>query len=670
MKALFGGTCKNCGNAYNPGDDIITTEDGVKHETCMAVVANTVIHARLEEIRSHIRGFNEDLEFFDSKYVDPVVQEQFKCASNAALFKEEWEEHIRRLRQEYEAKIQAERDRWQELNTKLIEVNGLKDRINNSLRELSIEEKELLAQLAAQERIDELKAGIGVYLTQTIWGAKARDYQVEDILFILDAYKAGKTGVLNMNGMGFGKTLETAAAINILDDEFYKEYDRKPLKLWLTKKSLTGSNRDELLKWLGDYPIVVLIHPDRSVRSYMLQMGLQMNAMFITNYEALRTMPELHDVPWDFLFADEVHKLKGGANKSGPTQVWDAAYSIAKNMRFRLLLSGTPAKNRIGEMYAYVKIFVAGTHLENLPGFKTLSGFESEFCYRFDGTVDVDRLLTVLKGQFIRQDPDKIDLNRGEKIVEDIWIEMTDKQREVYDKVKDALIMELKEADSNDPDLKLNITNMLSWIMRLRQVNVWAPAIKYKSPLTGIEATMPLDESSKVDETMDMVTQLLTDGEQVIVWSTFNDVLDEIVRRTHKLGSEYGNPRTQTITGATKDAREVEKDFQQGRIQVLAANIRSANEGFNFHKNPNEWPGGSRHAIFLDLWWAPADNEQAEDRIWRPGSTGANIYRIFNKDSVDLFFLDLIAKKLGELSVLDDKALRPGEWADYLEGMI
>lgn len=670
MKALFGGTCKNCGNAYNPGDDIITTEDGVKHETCMAVVANTVIHARLEEIRSHIRGFNEDLEFFDSKYVDPVVEEQSQCASNAALFKEEWEEHIRRLRQEYEAKIQAERDRWQELNTKLIEVNGLKDRINNSLRELSIEEKELLAQLAAQERIDELKAGIGVYLTQTIWGAKARDYQVEDILFILDAYKAGKTGVLNMNGMGFGKTLETAAAINILDDEFYKEYDRKPLKLWLTKKSLTGSNRDELLKWLGDYPIVVLIHPDRSVRSYMLQMGLQMNAMFITNYEALRTMPELHDVPWDFLFADEVHKLKGGANKSGPTQVWDAAYSIAKNMRFRLLLSGTPAKNRIGEMYAYVKIFVAGTHLENLPGFKTLSGFESEFCYRFDGTVDVDRLLTVLKGQFIRQDPNKIDLNRGEKIVEDIWIEMTDKQREVYDKVKDALIMELKEADSNDPDLKLNITNMLSWIMRLRQVNVWAPAIKYKSPLTGIEATMPLDESSKVDETMDMVTQLLTDGEQVIVWSTFNDVLDEIVRRTHKLGSEYGNPRAQTITGATKDAREVEKDFQQGRIQVLAANIRSANEGFNFHKNQAEWPGGSRHAIFLDLWWAPADNEQAEDRIWRPGSTGANIYRIFNKDSVDLFFLDLIAKKLGELSVLDDKALRPGEWADYLEGMI
>ncbi len=71
------------------------------------------------------------------------------------------------------------------------------------------------------------------------------------------------------------------------------------------------------------------------------------------------------------------------------------------------------------------------------------------------------------------------------------------------------------------------------------------------------------------------------------------------------------------ITGATgpRERMKAVEDFQAGKISVIVATIGSLSVGVTLH--------ASRHVIFNDLSWTPADNIQAEKRIHRIGQRNA-----------------------------------------------
>ena len=514
------------------------------------------------------------------------------------------------------------------------------------------------------------------------WG-KAHLYQKEDVVMTIHAYLSGFKGFLNANDMGLGKTKETFDTLTILSVLFEAEYDRKPRILWLTKTSIlkTGGTIREGKNWA---PNIQLIPVEGSMNKVQREAFFEMIDEFgmscITNYESVRTTEALQDIEWDFIVMDEVHKLKGGANISGPTAVWKSVFDLTRNCKMQILMSGTPMVNKVTEMWAYLHIF-------DPERFPSARQFENAFTSmmsvagEFQLVVDADKLLNnALVGRMCKRRKDEVGLQMPPVTPyeqREVLLEMLPAQKAVYEQMRDQFFVWLTDQDQ---EKTFTATAIIAQLIRLRQLNVW-PVIDFKKsvvdPFTGMPVTtddgkllvtvdrLDVRESSKIDEAMDTIEAI--GDEAIVIFSTFNEPLREIQRRCLE----------QSITcdlliGENNDnLTNLEVGFQQGKIRVLCVNA-AMGEGLNLQKNPEQWPGGASYVGFLDLWYNSGRNDQCTDRVFRQGANEAvTVFHWKNEDSVDQWLDEIIKKKDNQIKgIMEDQKLRPGEWAAYLKKLI
>lgn len=96
-------------------------------------------------------------------------------------------------------------------------------------------------------------------------------------------------------------------------------------------------------------------------------------------------------------------------------------------------------------------------------------------------------------------------------------------------------------------------------------------------------------------------------GEPVVVFAEHQDVLDTLAETLDNAGVSYGR-----LDGGTnrKERQKAIDGFQNGTHSVFLGS-QAAREGITLHR--------ARHALFVERWWTPAAEEQAEDRIRRIG---------------------------------------------------
>ncbi len=574
-------------------------------------------------------------------------------------------------------------------------IRDLQDQINQArdtemgitimvkeLKEKEINQQELVKRLEREEEEHFKLEGEAKFLADLMeqilqitegfegFGA-ARDYQKEDILHTIAAYVRNKTGVLNANDMGLGKTYEAIICIYILSALFQREHGRRPKTLWLTKKSLMVSSPKEIRHWWNNVKIYAPVSAtDAKSRTMSLEIfDMAGGEIFVANYEFIRTTPLASEIVWDFVVIDEVHKLKGGANPNGPTAIWTAIKEVCNKSRFNLMLSGTPMVNRPEEMWAYLHIFSP----ERFPDLKK---FQKDFMEYKDIAVDYklelkasSLLKNVLKGQMIRRgryDPE-VQLQLPDLTPIERMLDMNPQQAEIYEQMRKNFFVWLDSQDT-----PLTATAIIAQLIRLRQINVWPDNMKFKETRTmpngdtfEVERRLECKDSSKIDEAMEIIEEA---HDQVVVFSTFNEPLSEIKKRCEslKLTCEVINGSTVSHMG------EYERKFQEGSLDVLCINS-AMGEGLNLQKNPDRWPGGSSIAIFLDLWWSPARNEQCEARIHRSGAVNpCTVYYLKNNHSIDQFMDALLEEKKASFdTIMDSDVIRPSsDWRNFLEGTI
>jgi SNF2 family DNA or RNA helicase len=428
----------------------------------------------------------------------------------------------------------------------------------------------------------------------------------------------------------------------------------------LTKKSLIGSTPQEIKKWWPEKKVVKIANQNKvNIREMVAETAVKMDAILMANYEVVRTTPLVANMQWDILVVDEVHKLKGGANSNGPTAIWTAIKDLAHKTKFMFLLSGTPMVNDPIEMWSYLHIFTP----EKFP---TLKAFRRDFCVQqkvageFQLVVDPQKLLKgALKGQMIRRTIQEIGLEMPEFDIEDRFLDMGDEQTRVYEEMRTKFFVWVDEQEGK----MISSAAVIAQLNYLRQISV------YPGMLHQGEITLQVNDSVKVDETMDLIDDF---ADQCIVGCTFNAPLFEIQRRCHAKGVT-----AEVLTGSTSTSSgDFERSFQSGDLRVFLMNTKMG-AGMNLHKSPEDWKGGARYGITLDRWWSPADNDQFYRRIWRPGATQAvvmyNLYSRYNeKNTVDAFIENIIAEKTQKIgNIADSPEVRPGrEWKVYLETLI
>lgn len=640
------------------------------------------LEQRIMEFEKKIPAFEKTITALDQDFKN--VESEWKNDDS------EYREQIRKIEEQRQLRAAQYYESRNEFMKDRDETLALLNQVKNEVQSAVGEKAQLLTKLSELEQVEGLIQSVQDKFENSLWGQALKDFQKDDVLAGYRAFKDELNGVLNANVMGAGKTLETAALFDLIIGDLQEELGRPIRVLWVTKKSLRKSTQKEIMKWLPDQKVLFL-EGQAQQRSMMLQMALMMNPIpwVVINYEQLNTMPELTEIDWDLIAMDEVHRLKGGSAPT-PTQVfentmrllWDKSedtFAGSKHhnprvwrQRYRYFapLSGSPVQNHPREMWPYLHAFKPDR-------FPAVSMFEKRYCKDvWDAELgqhvpraNLEELLAVLKGQVIRQDPEIIWASRPDKEHVDYFLDFSPKQEEVYKNIRDNLFLQLENMEGQGA--AMSIASILPMLTYLRQANVWPDNIKVKNK-DGSEYHVNCGESAKIDQAMEILDEIFADGEQAVVWSSqFTGPLDELKKR---LTEQHPEKRVEILDGrcSSEQSEEFESAFQQGQIAVLLCNRKSVSEGFNLQKNPKYWPGGARHAIFLDLWWTPEGNKQAEDRIWREGADqGVVIHRLFIDGSVDeLMQVKNAIKEVMTSELMDGGSLRPAEWAAVLKDLL
>ena len=303
---------------------------------------------------------------------------------------------------------------------------------------------------------------------------------------------------------------------------------------------------------------------------------------------------------------DEIHKCKNPTSQQGK--------GILKvQPECRIAMTGTPLMNNPFDLYIILKWL--GYEKHGFWSFKKHYGvFGGYGGYEVVGYRYLNELQEQLDEIMLRRlKNDVLDLPEKTHITE--YVEMTPKQKQIYDEVT--------------ADIKMNIdqikmaNNPLAELIRMRQATGY----------TGILSST-VKESAKLDRMEELVEEAVQNGKKVVIFSNWTQMTNVIYDRLHKYGALM-------ITGETadKDRMNFVNAFQtKPDRKVIIGTIGAMGTGLTLTAGTVE--------IFMDEPWNRANKEQAEDRCHRVGTTeNITIYTLVCKDTIDERINQLVEKK-------------------------
>lgn len=291
---------------------------------------------------------------------------------------------------------------------------------------------------------------------------------------------------------------------------------------------------------------------------------------------------------WDFAVIDEHHTFKT------PDAYLTRGLFQLRQKRF-LGLSGTPVLNRPEEIWTMLHKLYPKT-------FQSYDKFESVLAVRVDGKKigynpdAMAELRSFLQDKTLRRRKEQIrnDLPNVIDIVEKVT--MQDEQRELYEKVKNELLLVLDDGTQHQ------IMGVLPQITRLKQA-------AFSPELYGGSA-----KSAKIDRLKEIVKELVDSGEKALIFSQWSKATN-IIRR--ELAEYHPAYITGEVTSLKQREAEMHRFNNDPSCQVLIGTIRANREGVNL--------GAASYVIFTDLDWVPAGKDQAVGRSAAGGLRGVNL---------------------------------------------
>ena len=356
----------------------------------------------------------------------------------------------------------------------------------------------------------------------------------------------------------------------------------------------------------------------------------------ITNIETLRNDDVIKEIKkgknrFDIIYADELHVMKSNSSQQGKNflKLNDAKYMVGAT---GTLLVNSPVDS-------FVPLKWLGLEKSNKS---TFEHFYCVFGGPFGNELIGYRNLTYLKDEIdnnsLRRTKDILDLPSKNIIHE--YIDMDDKQIQFYENIKRGVI---EEADK----IELKPNAVLSLFGRLRQ------ATSCPSILTTQEIP-----SSKIDRACDLVNQICSNGDKVVIFSIYKETLNVLANKL----KQY---KPLICTGDIPDTviNSNIKNFQEDtEHMVMLATTWKMGTGITLTR--------ASYEIFIDCTWTQAQNEQCEDRCHRIGSKNpVFIYYLWNNNTEDLHVKEIVENKsLVSDYIIDDNI--PTILTDRLKSII
>lgn len=435
-------------------------------------------------------------------------------------------------------------------------------------------------------------------------------YQKED----LDRLLGTEENFMNLSEMGTGKT---PVAIGLASTGSYRK------TLVVCPKTLRLEWARQIIDWTGVEPDVSRRGSTRRLDPLFQDMlgKKDHNPWFIVNYETLRTRKHLDVLnlyPFDLIILDEVHRLRNPhTSRTGGMFEFLENHSESR----LLVITGSPIVNKPEDLHTILEMvrpqeYTTRTRRDFERAYtdynyrfmkrcrdcgKVTTNTEAYMClrcgsYRFKsfrskslvGVHGLAQLKKLTDPYTIRHTMDEALPFLPKKYYRRVVLEMDDDQRSLYEQMEKELFIML---DNGDP---LWAPGVLAQITRLRQLNV-------DPHILGVDKS-----SVKVDFFWDLLDTM--GDKKLVVFSTF----EEAIMRLHY---DPAMPEHILISGSTPvDTRvplamEFNKDPSLKLCLATIGPESPGGEGITLT--------GASDVLFLDRWWTPVTNSQAEDRLHR-----------------------------------------------------
>lgn len=366
---------------------------------------------------------------------------------------------------------------------------------------------------------------------------------------------------------------------------------------------------------------------------------------FIINYDLLRHLPDQHAetlrafATGSCLIADEAHALKNP--KSQRTKL---VRNLCAEARHRLLLTGTPVRNLVDDLYSQVEIirpktWTSYSDFEKRYLHVELVNFGARKVRKAVGDKNVDSLNKIMRSVMIRRHKtDVVDL--PPKTYTHTTLGLCDVTEPIYKILKKEARTAISELEPGLSIFDPRAKTALEMVMRCEQVaqgfvGGLPPEITQKFSGALIRKAEKIDNrpgelvfptAPKLRWLWETVEDLRCQHSPCVVFSRFHAPMAWFAKELEADGVRFA-----WLHGAlSSDQKTAEiARFQDGDADVMLCQVRMA-EGFNLVR--------SQDVLFLGRDWSPAANTQAEDRCHRIGQKGTvNIQIPLVDETVELY---------------------------------
>ncbi|KAF1840967.1 uncharacterized protein K460DRAFT_195645 [Cucurbitaria berberidis CBS 394.84] len=453
---------------------------------------------------------------------------------------------------------------------------------------------------------------------------KLRAFQLQGVNFLAHNWCRG-TNVILADEMGLGKTVQTVAFMNWL------RHDRRqdgPF-ICVVPLSTMPAWADTFNNWTPDVNYVIYTGRE-DARSTIREKELLIDGnpkrikfnVLLTTYEyVLADWQFLSSIKWQFLAVDEAHRLK-----NRDSQLYEKLLGFSAPSR--LLITGTPIQNTLGELSALMDFLMPGK----------ISVDENVDLASEDASYKLAELSAAIQPYMIRRTKEKVENDLPPKSEKILRVELSDIQLEYYKNILTRNYEALNDGGSGHKQSLLNIVMELKKASNHALLFPNAEAKFLKEDATKDETLKALITTSGKMMLLDrLLGKLKADGHRVLIFSQMVHMLD-ILTDYLKLRN-YSFQRLDGTVPASDRKIAIDHFNAPGSDDYcFLLSTRAGGLGINLMTADT--------VVIFDSDWNPQADLQAMARAHRIGQTKpVSVYRLVSKDTIEEEILERARNK-------------------------
>ena len=430
-----------------------------------------------------------------------------------------------------------------------------------------------------------------------------RPYQREGVSWLHHLAENQLAGIL-ADEMGLGKTLQTLVWLALAQTQ------SSAPALVVCPTSLLANWQAEAERFTPELKTLILHGADRQ----SLFETIPEHDLVITSYAVLRRDVGLHQqIQWRAVVLDEAQHIKNRFSQNA-----QAVKALAT--QHRLVLTGTPLENSLGDLWSIFDFLMPG-YLGPAAEFR--DRYETPITKQQDSAA-LHRLRQRLRPFVLRRLKSEVARDLPAKIEQITWCDLTAEQQSVYQSILTQGRREVCEPSGPGSEARRRMV-MLTTLLRLRQACCHLGLLPTEHDWQ--------EPSAKLATALELIDEAVSGNHRVLVFSQFVKLLKLVAAALQETPTDYCY-----LDGSTVDRAGEIRRFQESRIPVFLISLKAGGTGLNLT--------GADTVIHLDPWWNPAVEEQATARAHRIGQQQVvTSYKLIARGSVEEKIVRLQEKK-------------------------